>query len=234
MKKTVLLVITIILAMSFAGCGGRGGDHDDVVNVVNILSDQVFDGDITRDAITGSLSAPTFADEAQNGLFGISFDPLSGTEISETRAFLHFTLSGTGVLIDPARIRFATITVFVNSISPVTSGPSRIPFLIDLIDTGLFPAPIVSTDFDAPASSGRATFFREADVGAFVEINITTLLRDALSLGLTDFEVRFRFDRATFQDDLSTVRGLVEIDNADDVPGHRRIDFAPLLHVEFI
>jgi len=80
MKKTLLRVITIILMMSFAGCGG--GDRDNaVIEVVNILSDQVFDGDITSDSITGDLSAPVFADESQSLLFGIIFDPLTGTEI---------------------------------------------------------------------------------------------------------------------------------------------------------
>lgn len=235
MKKTVLWVLTIILGISFAGCGGGSNDEVVVPTVVRILSDQVFDGDITRDAATGSLSAPTFADAAQNVLLGIVFHPVTGVEISETRGFLHFTLNGTGVPIDPARITFAKISVFVNGVEPVpVDSLMRIPFLIDLIDTGRFPAPIVSTDFNAASSSTRTTFFRGADANAFVEIDITRLLQDALALGLTDFEVRFRFDRARFQTDLSTTRALVEIDNADDTRGHQRIDFAPLLHVEFL
>ena len=236
MKKTVLWVMAIILVISFAGCGGGGGGSNVVVvpNVVTILSDQVLDGDITRDAATGSLSAPTFAVAAQNVLSGIVFDPLTGVEISETRGFLHFTLAGTGVPLNPARITFAKIGVFVNSVSPVPAGSlTEIPFFIDLIDTRLFSSPMVSTDFDATLFSSRTTFFRRADVGTFVEIDITALLKDALTLGLTEFEVRFQFDRARFQTDLSTVRGLVEIDDANDTLGHQRIDFAPLLHVEF-
>jgi len=234
MKKTALFLTALVLVLAFSGCGG---DSTAVVapNVVRILSDQVFDGDITRDSATGSLSSPIFADAAQNVLFGVVIDPLSGSELSETRGFLHFPLTGTGVPGDPARITFASVSIFVNSITPVpTDSFAQVPFVIDLIDTGLFPPPIESTDFNEIPVSSRTAFISRANVGAFAEFNITSLLQDALSLGLTDFEVRFRFDRERFQTDLSTIRGLVEIDDANDVTGHRRIDFAPLLHVEFL
>ncbi|MDA8105859.1 MAG: hypothetical protein M0Z71_10825 [Nitrospiraceae bacterium] len=235
MKKIVFLIVSFILAIFLAGCGG--GDNGVVVvpNVVRISSDQVFDGDITSDAATGNLSAPTFADVSQNVLSGIVFDPVTDAEISETRGFLHFTLSGTGVPRDAARITLAKISVVVSSVTPVaTDSFAEIPFFIDLIDTSLYPAPIVSSDFDASPVSSMTTFYRGADAGTLVEIDITSLLQDALDRGLNDFEVRLRFDRTRFQTDLTTIRGLVDIDDANDAPGHQRIDFAPLLHVEFL
>jgi len=110
----------------------------------------------------------------------------------------------------------------------------KIPFLIDLIDTDLFPAPIVSTDFNVNPYSNRTTYFRGTDAGTFVEIEITRLLQDAIALGLNDFELRFRFDRARFQTDFTTTRAMIEIDDRNDSPAHPRADFAPLLHVEFL
>jgi hypothetical protein len=235
MKKTVLSLAAAILVLAFSGCGG-GGDGKVVVvpNAVGILSDQVFDGDITRDSSTGILSLPTSAADTQNVLFGVVFDPLTGGEISETRGFFHFTLTGTQVPVNPDRINFASIIMFVNSVTPVAADRfAQIPLVVDLIDTGQFPAPIVSTDFSIFSFSSGATFISGSHAGAFAEFDITPLLKDAVSLGLADFEVRFRFDRERFQTDLTTIPGLVEIEDADDTPGHRRSDFAPLLHVEF-
>ncbi len=234
MKKALWMAIILIMAVSIAGCGG---DSTVVIvpNVVRILSDQPLDGDITRDAATGGLTLPTFATSTQNVVTGIVFDQISGAEISESRGFLHFSLTGSGIPVDPARITFAKVSVFVNSVTPAFADPfAEVPFIVELMDTAQFPAPIVSTDFDAPFASSKTTFFRSADGGNFVDIDITSLLQDAVALGLNDFELRIRFDRGRFQTDPTTVRGVTEIDDADDIVGHRRADFAPILHVEFL
>lgn len=233
MKKVLWMVVVLIMSVSIAGCGD--GTVVITPNVVRILSDQPLDGDITADAVTGGLTLPTFATSSQNVLTGIVFDPISGAEISESRGFLHFGLIGSGIPVDPARITYAKVSVFVNSVTPAFADPfAEVPFVVDLIDTAHFPAPIVSTDFDAPFASSKTTFFRSADGGNFVDIDITSLLQDAIALGLNDVELRIRFDRGRYQADPTTVRGIANIDDADDVFGHRRADFAPILHVEFL
>ncbi len=110
----------------------------------------------------------------------------------------------------------------------VTSSTAPIPFLLDSIDTILFPPPIVSGDFDSAFKTSRSLSFFGRDAGTFVEINVTSLLADAQARLLPQFEVRFLFDQARFFNDPATTPGLIEID--DRATNTSR---APHLHVEF-
>ena len=229
MKKFVFGAIAVLSTLTLIGCGG--GDHHDVVvvppppTVVNILSDPTLDGDITLDLTTGGIGAPAVAANTGNVLAGIDVSPVTGSSVSETRGFLIFPLSSIPV---NASIRFASITVFVNNVSFVTNSTAPIPFLLDSIDTILFPPPLRSADFDAPFRITKSLSFFGGDAGTFVEINVTSLLADAQAGGFMDFEVRFLFDQPRFQNDPTTTRGLIEI---DDRPTNN--SRAPVLYVEY-
>jgi hypothetical protein len=193
--------------------------------VVNILSDPTLDGDITKDLASGFIGVPTVATNTGNVFAGIEVSQVTGVSISESRGFLIFPLAA---LPSNASIQFASITVFVNNVSFVTSSTAPIPFLLDSIDTIVFPPPIVSADFDSAFRTSRSLSFFGRDAGTFVEIDVTSMLADAQARLLPQFEVRFLFDEARFQSDLTTTRGLIEID--DSATNTSR---APLLRVEF-
>jgi hypothetical protein len=223
MKKFVFGAIAVLSILTLIGCGG--GDHHDVVvvtpplTVVNILSDPTLDGDITLD---GSLGPPTVAANTGNVLAGVDVSPVP---IFETRGFLIFPLSSIPV---NASIWFASITVFVNNVSFVGNSSAPIPFLLDSIDTILFPPPLRSTDFDAPFRTTKSLSFFGGDAGTFVEIDVTSLLADAQAQGFLDFEVRFLFDQLRYQNDPATTRGFIEIDDRTTNTSQ-----APLLYVEY-
>jgi hypothetical protein len=230
MKKLCSLGIATLLALALVGCGDEDhhDHHDHVVvtpSVFDILSDPTLDGEITKDVATGIIGVPTVATNTMSVLAGIDVDPVTGVSVSESRGFLIFPLAA---LPSNASIQFASLTVFVNSVSFVTSSTAPIPFLLDSIDTILFPPPIVSRDFDSRFRTSRSLSFFGGDAGNFVEIDVTSLLTDAQAQLLPQFEVRILFDEARFQHDLTTTRGLIEMDDrATDTSR------APLLHVEF-
>ncbi len=226
MRNLCSLGIVALLALALAGCGG--GESATVVvtpTIVEIFSDPTLDGDITKDLATGFIGAPTVTTNTGNVLAGIDVNQVTGVSISESRGFLIFPLTA---LPSNASIQFASITVFVNNVSFVTSSTAPIPFLLDSIDTILLPPPIVSGDFDSVFRTSRSLSFFGRDAGNFVEINVTSLLADAQARLLPQFEVRFLFDQARFLNDPTTTQGLIEI---DDMATNR--SRAPLLHVEF-
>lgn len=226
MRKLCSLGIVALLALALAGCGD--GDSAAVVvtpTVLEILSDPTLDGDITMDLATGLIGPPTVAANTGNVLAGIDINPATGVSVSESRGFLIFPLAA---LPSNATIQFASIIVFVNNVSFVTSSTAPIPFLLDSLDTILFPPPIVSGDFDSAFRMSQSLNFFGRDTGNFVEINVTSLLADAQARLLSEFEVRFLFDQDRFLNDPTTTRGLIEID--DRVTNSSR---APLLHIEF-
>ncbi len=225
MKKLSYLGAAFILLLIVA-CGDDH-HHERFVHpaVVDILSDPTLDGDITLDLTTGGIGAPAIAANNGSVVAGINVSPISGASLSESRAFLIFRLAELPV---NASIQFASITVFIDSVSFVSSPSAPIPFFVDSIDTTLFPPPLRSTDFDAPFRETRTVSFFGRDAGNFVEIDVTSLLIDAQAERLPDFEVRFAFDEDRFQNDRATTRGLIEID--DLITNTSR---APVLHVEF-
>ena len=226
MRRPCPLGMVVLLALAFAGCGG--GDSGTVVvtpTVLEILSDPTLDGDITQDLATGQIGAPTVATNTGNVLAGIDVNPITGLSISESRGFLIFPLKALPL---DASIHFASITIFVNDVSFVGGDTAPIPFLLDSIDTILFPPPIVSDDFDSAFRRSQGITFFGTDTGNFVEINVTSLLADAQARILPEFEVRLLFDQDRFLKDLTTILGLIEID--DRVTNSSR---APLLRIEF-
>ncbi len=215
-----------VLALMIVACGDDHHHHEEVhPAVVEILSDPTLDGDITLDLTTGGIGAPTVAANTGSVLAGINVSPITGASVSESRAFLVFSLAA---LPANASIQFASIIVFIDNVSFFSNSTAPIPFLLDSIDTIQFPPPLRSTDFDAPFRATRSVSFFGRDAGSFVEIDITSLLADAQAGRLPQFEVRFVFDQTRFLNDRTTTRGLIEID--DRATNTSR---APLLHVEF-
>ncbi len=232
MKKLYSLGIATLLALALVGCGDEDWDdhhdhHDhDVVtpNVLDILSYPALDGDITKNLTTGVISPPTTAANTGSVFAGIEVNQ-TGVPISEYRGFLVFPL---GRLPANASIQYASISIFLNNVSFGATSTAPLPFLLDSIDTILFPPPIAGDDFNVAFRMSRSVNFFGTDAGTFVEINVTNLLADALRGRLPDFEVRFLFDEARFLNDTTTARGRIEIDDSSTSTSR-----APLLHVEY-
>jgi hypothetical protein len=222
MRKLYFLAMALLLILVLAGCGGGGSEP---TTVLEIFSDPTLDGDIKMDVATSAIGPPTVAANTGGVFAGIDVNA-GGVSTSEYRSFLIFPLTR---LPSNASIQYATISVFVDNVSFVTSPTAPIPFLVDSIDTTLFPPPIESGDFDAAFRTSRSLSFFGRDTGTFVEINVTSLLADAQARLLPDFEVRFLFDLARFQNDRTTTRGRIEI--ADSPTNTSR---APLLRVEYL
>lgn len=221
MKKLYFLEVAVLMILMLAGCGG--GDSP-TPNVVRIFSEPTLDGDITRNLPAGLPGSPTVAANTGSVQAGITVNA-ARTPISESRGFLIFPLTR---LPSNASIQYASISVFINSVSTGPASTTSIPFLLDSIDTIDFLPPIESTDFDAAFRTSRSVSFFGTDTGTFVEINVTSLLADAQRALLPDFEVRLLFDQDRFQNDLRTTRGLIEINDSPTNTSR-----APLLRVEY-
>lgn len=221
MRKIGILGLVGVLALFLAGCGGSSGAQ---VNTQFIDSNLSVDADITRDLGTGIIGAPFQASSTGSVLAGITLDA-SGTPTADTRGFLNFPL---GTVSVNASIRFASVTVFLNRVT-LRNTSLHSPFFLDLIDTVLFPPPIVSADYSAPFAATRSFDFLNTDQGNFVEIEVTSLMLEAQRRALPSFEIRFGFDEATFQADLTKTRGIVEIDDRTSVPSQR-----PFLTVDYV
>ncbi len=224
MRKFYSPGITVLLILALAGCGG---DHTTVVvapNVLEVLSDPTVDGDIKKDLATGVIGSPTTAANTGGVFAGIEVNQ-AGNPISEYRGFLIFPL---GRLPASASIQFASISIFLNNVSFGTTSTAPIPFLLDSIDTVLFPPPLDSSDFNAAFRTSRSVTFFGTDAGTFVQINVTNLLADAQRGRLPDFEVRLLFDQARFLSDTTTTQGRIEIDDSSTSASR-----APLLHIEY-
>jgi len=230
MKKLYSLVIATLLALALVGCGDEDHHdyhHDDVVvtpTIFEILSAPTLDGDITKNLTTGVIGPPTTATNTGSVFAGVEVNQ-AGVSISESRGFLIFPL---GRLPANASIQFASISIFVNNVSFVTSPTAPIPFLLDSVDTILFPPPLASSDFNEAFRTSRSVNFFGTDAGTFVEINVTNLLADAQRGLLPDFEVRLLFDQVGFSKDPTTTRGRIEIDDSPSSSSR-----APLLRVEY-
>ncbi len=232
MKKLCSLGIAALLMLAQVSCGDEDWedhhdhhDHDTVPPaVLEILSYSTLDGDIMKNLTTGVIGPPTTAANTGAVHAGIEVNQ-TGVLISEYRGFLIFPL---GRLPANASIQYASISIFLNNVSFGTTSTAPIPFLLDSIDTVLFPPPLDSGDFNAAFRTSRSVSFFGTDTGTFVEINVTSLLADALRGRLPDFEVRFLFDEARFLNDMTTTRGRLEIDDSSTNTSR-----APLLHVEY-
>jgi len=209
-RKRFGLGVAAILFLALSGCGG--GDHQTVF-VARVYSDQQADGDIAFDSV---LSSFTITNGPPTVFFGIDQSIVTQPE---HRAFLDYPLDGsTGGDAVPAgaRIRSATIELFVNEVSFAAT----VPTLIDLVQypvSGLEPG-----DFDSPPLAFQSLDLFSSDVGNYVLIDVTHLMVEAQRLGLPDLQVRFLLDF------VPGAGGLVGI---EDLP--RVIATAPLLIVEY-
>jgi hypothetical protein len=213
MRKLPLPLLLGILAVTLliVSCGD-GGNPQPVI-VAHIFSDQPTDGDIAFDPVLQSF---TVTNGPETLFFGIDdLDP----NLPEYRAFLDFPLDGsTGGDVIPANagIVSATLEVFINEVSFA----SDVPALLDLVSY-----PIVGLrveDFDSLPLSSQSLDFFASDLGTIVSIDITSLMREAQRLGLTDLQLRFVLD-------FVTNIGFVGIEDLPSVS-----TTAPLLTVNYV
>jgi len=182
MRRLLYLGVASILVLALSGCGGDSR----TIFVAQIFSDQQTDGDIAFDPV---LSSYTITNGPDPVFFGIDEGNLN---LPEFRAFLDFPLDGsTGGDVVPtgARIRSATIEVFIDQITFASS----VPTLLDLVQYPI--SGLTTGDFNSPPLATRPPFdFLSLDVGNFVAIDVTPLMVEAQRLGLADFQVRFLLD----------------------------------------
>lgn len=217
MKRTYLATIMILMAIALAGCGG-GGSSTPTNIVTQIVSDPTLNGDIEQ-------NAPNTFTVTQGNVQSVfaGIDPATNLE---TRAFLHFPLTGAGGVPGNAVIVSAFLDIVISSISP-NPLVGTIPIRIDLVD--FQPPNLVGSDFDrvnlpALATTTISPPISDADFGQHVSIDVTSLMVEAQRLGLANFQVRIL-------EDLGVVNpGLIEI---NDTTGPNRSTLAPLLEVTY-
>ena len=217
MKKFRTLCVIAAVMISITACGGGGGggggDSSRPIFVAQIFSDQPTDGDIAFDPVRKIF---TITKGPQTLFFGIDD---SDPNLPEYRAFLDFPLDGsTGGDIVPADavIVSATLELFLNEVSFATT----VPTLLDLVPYPL--SGLRQQDFDSPPLMFRQLNFFRSDQGKPVSIDVTSLMREAQRLRLSDFQLRFLLDFST-----STFGfvGIVDLPNV--------IITAPVLNVQY-
>jgi hypothetical protein len=212
MRKILVLGLVGVIALVLAGCGG-GGDNritgPGLVGIADsptvsitapeltvqytrpgiigtftaqILSDQSTDGDIAFDPVT-SLYAVTMGPSTI--LFGIDS---ANSHSPEYRAFLDFPLDGStggGVIPLDAIIVSATLKVSVDFVDFAAT----VPVLLDLVQYPVMG--LTSTDYNSAPLAFRSLDIFDSDAGNDVLIEVTSLMTEAQSRGLADFQVRF-------------------------------------------
>jgi hypothetical protein len=205
MKRLFYLGMTVILALSLSGCGK--GYSDDIF-IAQILSDQLVDGDIAFDPVQNSY---TITNSPNTLYFGIDETDIN---LPEFRAFLDFPLDGStndDIVPAYAMILSATMEVFINEVSFA----GTIPTLIDLVTfpiSGLTPADFNSAPLQFPdgADASLLIDFFSSDVGTYVRIDVTPLVRENQRRGLANFQVRLLLDFAAN-------RGFVGIEDRPNI-----------------
>jgi hypothetical protein len=214
MRKIGILGLVGVLALVLAGCGG-GDDRVTITGpglveiadsptvlitapeltvvytipltpgtfTAQILSDQPNDGDIAFDPVT---SVFTVTRGPSTILFGIDS---ANSHSPEYRAFLDFPLDGSAegdIIPLDAIIVSATLAVSVDFVDFAAT----VPVLLDLVQypvvTGL-----TSADYDSVPLAFRSFNIFDFDAGNDVQIEVTSLMAEAQSRGLADFQVRF-------------------------------------------
>ncbi len=208
MKKAFLAAIAMFLGLALIGCGGGGSSAPPTVTTP-ILSDPTLDGDIALDL---SNNFTITQGNTQSVLAGV--DPSTGTEY---RAFLDFSLSAIPL---SAGIVSASLDIYIDSIQPLTG---TIPISIELVS---FSSPLLVADFNStPLTTTLVTFpVFQTDFNQHVIVDVTSLMAEAQSLGLQNFQIRIALDFS------AASSGIIVI---DDTTGSSRVDFAPLLQVTY-
>jgi hypothetical protein len=218
LRLSALAAACGILLLS--GCGGGGdGIDDQPLFTAQIYSDPVFDGDIEQLSPNVYTVTQGMSSSVQSVLAGI--DPVGGTEF---RAFLDFPLGGAGGIPGDAIIDSAFLEIYIDNLDPLSG---RLPLRVDLVE--FQPPTLVGTDFSRSAQPALASVvltpeISRADVGTYVPIDVTSLMREAQRLGVADFQVRIMEDLGP------AIPVLMVIDNST---GSDRRSFAPLLTVTY-
>jgi len=209
--KAKLLFLAAVFASILGGCG----DHEHIVtgpgfvgiddstvdsaprlNVtytdpstgrhnVDILSDPQSDGDIAFNPV---LNTFTVASAVPAVFFGV--DSLNGN-LPEFRSFLTFPLDG--ITRQPVIPGTATIdSAFVEVLVDEVSFASVVPTFLDLVEYPF--RGLRELDFDSAPVDFQTLDFFSSDPGIFVQIDVTPLMREAQSMTLLDFQVRFSLD----------------------------------------
>ena len=214
MRRLLSLGLAVILALALAGCGDDDSDFQAVFSA-EILSDASVDGDLSL-APGETVPLITPATAFNEILIGVD-----GANV-EYRGFVHFPFNGsTGGdrIPSDADVRFAYVEFFVSSVNFIGTAD----FLMDLVS---FPPPLVPDDYfrDVTIPLASRTFpMRSDDLNGFVRIEVTPLMREAIRLGLPDFQIRI----------------LLALDlpfgqfGVEDIPGGAGTFTAPLLYVEY-
>jgi hypothetical protein len=216
-----LSALAAVCGMLFlSGCGG-GEEIDDgpPTYTSQILSDSRFDGDIELVSPNVYTVTQGMSSTVQSVLAGI--DPVGGTEF---RAFLDFPLGGTGGVPGNAVIDSAFLEIYINNLDPISG---RLPLRVDLVE--FQPPTLIGTDFSRSAQPALASVtlspdISRRDVGTYVPIDVTSLMREAQRLALVDFQVRIMEDLGP------AIPVLMVIDNST---GPNRSSRAPLLTVTY-
>ncbi len=213
MKKAFLAAIIVFVIVALTGCGG-GGSSAPPIFTTQILSDPTFDGDIAVNSTSTTFGQVNLG--AQSVKAGIDPADPAGTEY---RAFLDFPLAGAGGVPGNAIIVSAFLDIFIDNILPTTGS---VPIRIELVN---FSYPLIAADFNStPVTTTYIKFpIIQTDFNNHVSIDVTSLMEQAQSLLLQDFQIRVLLD-------FSAVSGQIEI---DDTTGPNRTAFAPLLTVNY-
>ncbi len=208
MKRTFLAIILAVITLAMFGCGD--GSSPPPTFVTQIVSDQNFNGDITK-PVTG----PFLIVQGNTQSLFAGIDPVSQ---AESRAFLDFPLTGAGGVPGNAVIVSATLDLFISSFQ---STVSTIPMRIELVS---FTSILLAADYDSlPLTTAIIRFpVFPSDAGKHVPVDVTSLMVEAQRLGLLNFQVRI------LEDFGPVTPGLIEI---NDTTGPNRGVLAPLLEV---
>ena len=212
-----LCCVFLVFVLALAGCGGGNSGPSQVTT--QILSDPALDGDIAQDPVSGAFTVTE--GNTQSVFAGIN--PASGVEY---RAFLDFPLFGTGGVPGNAVIVSAFLDIVINNIDPQPLS-GTIPIRIDLVS--FRPPTLIGSDFSrtiqpAIVSTTIIPPISQADFGRHVLVDVTSLMKDAQSLGLADLQLRI------LEDFTAAAPGRIEI---GDTTGPNRSTLAPLLEVTY-
>jgi hypothetical protein len=219
MHARIPLIALACGVLSLAGCGGDVVVGTQPTFTARILSDSRFDGDIEQTSPGAFTVTQGMSSTVQSVFAGI--DPAGGTEF---RAFLDFPLTGSGGVPGSAFIDSAFLEIYIDDLQPITG---RLPIRVDLVE--FQPPTLIETDFSRTLQPALASVIvtpdiSRPDVGTFVPIDVTSLMKEAQRRGLVDFQVRI-------MEDLGPAIPVLMI--IDDSTGSNRSSRAPLLTVTY-
>jgi hypothetical protein len=207
MFRKLIAALTVSIMLILSGCGDSNPPPS---FSARILSTEANDGDISV------LNSAVLVTQGNLASVFAGIDAATGTEF---RAFLDFSLTGSGGVPGNAIIDSATLDIFIDSLA-IQPAADTVPIRIDLVSFP--PNPLLTSDFNRPILATKRTFIRRTDVNHHVRFDVTGLMAVAQAQALLDFQVRISEDIAALPD--GAFDGLVEIHEAT-------VGRAPLLEV---